>query len=556
MDGAIQAGKSIGQALAGQAAGEFDFWRSSRMMPPDPPGFEITEFPFFTFLFADLHAHLIALPFTLLAVGLALAIALAARWRGDRADSRIVGIGRLAVLGATLGALIPLNVWDLPTYLAVSAAAILLAEYLAQGGLGLAVLARAGVKTLFAGAVGYGAFLPYHLAYQTYYNSLQATTNTTVIWQFLAISGLAVFIVGSFAVNGLADDAQAGWRGLRRKFGRLLGALRGDAADGVSARWVVGALACALAVGFGLTAAFSGVAGSTAPFAAALFALLFAAAARLALADVADAAQVGFAAILGLAALALVVGLDFWRVEGDIDRLNSVFKFYLQAWVLLGLSSAYLLWRLVHAERTSLTRIGMARELWTGALIALVICAAIYPVMGTRDRLRDRFEGNATPLTLDGTAFIAEAQYRDENGLVDLAADYEGIQWLKRNAAGSPVVLEAATPTYRWGGRVSIYTGMPSVVGWEWHQQQQRFEQRDEVSRRIGDVQTIYRTTDAEEALGLMREYGVEYVYLGQLERLYFPGAGLDKFEGELSGRLDKVFDNGATAIYRMLPER
>lgn len=555
MDGAIQAGKSLGLALSGRAAGEFDFWRSSRMMPPDPPGFEITEFPFFTFLFADLHAHMIALPFTLLAVGLALAIALAARRRGDKADGRAVGIGRLAVLGITLGALIPLNVWDLPTYLAVSAAAILLAEYLTQGGLGLAVFVRAGAKTLFAAAVGYAAFLPYHLAYETYYNSLQATTNTTVIWQFLAISGLAVFIIGSFAVNALADDARRWGLELRRKLEGLRIALRGGSAEGVSVRWVVGALACALALGFGLTAAFSGVAGSTVPFAALLFALLFAAAARLALADVADAAQVGFAAILGLAALALVVGLDFWRVEGDIDRLNSVFKFYLQAWVLLGLSSAYLLWRLVNSERTSLTRVSMARELWTGALIALVICAAIYPVMGTRDRLRDRFEGNVTPLTLDGTAFIAGSQYRDMDATVDLAADYEGIQWLKRNAEGSPVVLEAATPTYRWGGRVSIYTGMPSVVGWEWHQQQQRFEQRDEVVRRIEDVRTIYQTPDAGQALALMRGYGVEYVYLGQLERLYFPGRGLDKFEGELSGLLDKVFDNGETAIYRMLPE-
>ncbi len=552
MDGAIQVGKSLGQWLAGQAPGEFDFWRSSRMMPPDPPGFEITEFPFFTFLFADLHAHLIALPFTLLAVGLALAIVVAARRQGGRADGRVVGIGRLVALGVTLGALIPLNVWDLPTYLAVSAAAILLAEYLAQGGFGLAVFARAGVKTLFAGAVGYGAFLPYHLAYETYYSSLQATTNTTVLWQFLAISGLAVFIVGTFAVNGLADDGRAGWMALRRKFEGLRGALRGEQGGGVSVRWVVGALACALLLGFGLTAAFSGVVGSTVPFAVALFALLLAAAARLAWADVADAAQVGFAAILGLAALGLVVGLDFWRVEGDIDRLNSVFKFYLQAWVLLGLSSAYLLWRLVNSERTWLTRIGMARELWTGALIALVICAAIYPVMGTRDRLRDRFEGNVTPLTLDGTAFIAEAEYRDENGLVDLAADYEGILWLKGNVEGSPVVLEASTPTYRWGGRVSIYTGMPSVVGWEWHQQQQRFEQRDEVVRRIEDVRTMYRTTDAGEALGLMREYGVEYVYVGQLERLYFPGAGLDKFEDGMRGRLDKVFDNGVTAIYRV----
>ena len=60
--------------------GEFDFWLSSRMMPTDLQG--ITEFPFFTFLFADLHAHLMALPVTLLALGLALAVVMAAARNG------------------------------------------------------------------------------------------------------------------------------------------------------------------------------------------------------------------------------------------------------------------------------------------------------------------------------------------------------------------------------------------------------------------------------------------------------------------------------------------
>ena len=79
LDGAIQLGHGLKRVLLfGEPFGAFDFWRSSRMMPPDPPGLEITEFPFFSFLFADLHAHMMVIPFTLLALGVSLAVVLGA----------------------------------------------------------------------------------------------------------------------------------------------------------------------------------------------------------------------------------------------------------------------------------------------------------------------------------------------------------------------------------------------------------------------------------------------------------------------------------------------
>ena len=54
LDGASQVIEGLWRAVTQGLSfwlprGEFDFWRSSRMMPP---GNEITEFPFFTFLFA------------------------------------------------------------------------------------------------------------------------------------------------------------------------------------------------------------------------------------------------------------------------------------------------------------------------------------------------------------------------------------------------------------------------------------------------------------------------------------------------------------------------
>ena len=465
LDGAIQVGHSVKNVLLGQPFGEFDFWKSSRMMPPDPPGHEITEFPFFTFLFADLHAHMMAIPFTVLVIGLALAVVLAANGRAERLGLHphsfgklragpsplpegegIVGWGtlRLAVLGVAVGSLALLNTWDLPTYLIVAAAAIAFAEFLAHGGLGAMVLIRAGVKTAFVVVVGFVAFLPYHLAGETFYNSVESTTNTTVLWQFLAISGLFVFIIGAFAVDELADGTRTRFSALGRKLGRLYDVLDGEDDAPVSVGWLLGVIVGALLVGLALTAWFTGVVGSTVPFVFALALLLAAVGVGVLLRDRPDGAQLGFALTLALVSLSLVIGLDFLRVEGDIDRLNSIFKFYLQVWVMLGIASAYLLWRLFYMQRSFLARVPSVSQGWKVGLAVLVLSAAVYPVLGTQDRLRDRFAGYVTPLTLNGVAFMEGTAYREHSGdVIDLAADYEGIDWLQQNVEGSPIVLEA-----------------------------------------------------------------------------------------------------------------
>ena len=108
-----------GQLLRG-AVSNFDFWAPTRMMPPDPPGFEITEFPFFTFLFADLHAHLMAMPLALLAIGLCLNTVLLSRrgippWRFALS---------FALLALTAGAMAITNTWDFPTYVGLGAVSI------------------------------------------------------------------------------------------------------------------------------------------------------------------------------------------------------------------------------------------------------------------------------------------------------------------------------------------------------------------------------------------------------------------------------------------------
>ncbi|MCH9038764.1 MAG: glycosyltransferase family 39 protein [Chloroflexi bacterium] len=560
LDGAIQVGHGVKRVLLqSEPFGQFDFWRSSRMMPPDPPGHEITEFPFFTFLFGDLHAHMMAMPFTLLSLGIGLAIVMAATNRIKPGFLDPVGIGRLVVVGVAVGSLRLINAWDFPTYLIIAVAAILLAEFFVHGGFGLVMLARAGLKATFMAVAGYVFFLPFHQNYETFFNGLgiESTTNTTVLWQFLAISGLFIFIIGSFVMSDLRHILLRGLGLIWRRYSRLRRSLGPEAfaeTEPPDGAW--GALATVAIVtlaGFALTAAFtSSTLGSTVPFVAALLVLVLISGVRRLLSEHADSPQHVFVAIMVSAALLLVLGLDFLRVESDIDRMNSIFKFYLQVWVLLALASAYLLWRLGHGKKVSLLRLSPPKKAWVLMLVSLIASASIYPILGTQDRLRDRFNDNVTPLTLDGAAYIDDAVYRDANGDIELAKDYDGIQWLKDNVQGSPVVLEGVTPTYRWGGRVSINTGLPTVVGWQWHQEQQRWDYRQEVGKRIRDVQTIYDTQDPQEAMSLLRRYGVRYVYVGKLEQLYFSEEGLRKFDDGLGGELTKVFQNDDVSIYRL----
>ena len=165
--------------------------------------------------------------------------------------------------------------------------------------------------------------------------------------------------------------------------------------------------------------------------------------------------------------------------------------------------------------------------------------------MGTKARISDRFTDG--PSTLDGTAYMQDAVHQEQRKPIELKWDLEAIEWLQDNVEGSPVVLEAHLDQYRWGSRIAIYTGLPTVLGWPWHQTQQRMAYSSRIRERVEDIREIYDTPDRERASQLLREYGVSYVVIGDLERITYRAEGLEKF----SEMGEKVFENQGTAVYR-----
>ena len=186
-------------------------------------------------------------------------------------------------------------------------------------------------------------------------------------------------------------------------------------------------------------------------------------------------------------------------------------------------------------------------------LTLLVVGAAMFPVTATLAKIDDRMGANA-PHTLDGMAYMKTAIFNEEWGQMDLGQDYRAIRWLQENVKGSPVIVEANLRNlYRWGSRMTINTGLPGVVGWEWHQQQQRAVLPGTwVSQRIADVDEFYNTTDIQKARDFLRKYNVRYIIVGQQERGHNPGPGLQKF-ADLNGLYwREVYREGDTVIYEV----
>ncbi|HNP74690.1 MAG TPA: DUF2298 domain-containing protein, partial [Kouleothrix sp.] len=264
------------------------------------------------------------------------------------------------------------------------------------------------------------------------------------------------------------------------------------------------------------------------------------------------------ARLLGLAwgmfGLLIVLATELVVAKGDIGRMNTVFKFGMQSWTLFALASALALgalWPLALQKRHA--PIGWG---WRAVAALLVAAALVYPLSATPARLADRIDAGIGP-TLDGTAFMrsGNASWAENDQQFDFAEDAAALGWMRQNIAGSPIVLEAHTEAYRWGGRVSIYTGLPTLLGWPWHETQQRqvADVGPILSGRQNTIAQLYGGADPAAALRDLQAYGVEYVYVGKLERALYPAAGLAKFDAlAQSGAIEQVYAAGQTRVYRV----
>jgi YYY domain-containing protein len=501
------------------------YWYPSRVVPP-LGGNEITEFPLFTFIYSDLHAHMIAMPLALLAISWALAIVAGrARWK----NSLSAALG-FAVGGLIIGSLYPSNLSDMYTYLPIGLAALGygIGRYAESRSLtrrfGLAMLAVLALTVL-----SFILYEPYRNSYSQVYSALDPWSGPhTPLGSYLTHWLVLLFIVVCWMVWETREwMAQTPVSALARLRPYQL----------IIEGFLVALVFLLLALQyFGTSVGW--IALPIATWAGIL----------LLQPTMSDAKR--FVLFLVGTALVITLVVEVVVVRGDIGRQNTIFKFYLQSWFLLAVSGgAAFAWTLPAFFRW----LPGWRAFWQTAMILLISGAALFTVSGAMGKMRDRWIVEA-PHTLDSMTFMKYAHYDDFGERMDLREDYAAIRWMQDHVPGSPVLVEASCVEYHWCKRFITYTGLPGVVGWNWHQRQQRGLMATWVQDRVDQTDNFYNSININSARNFLKTFDVKYIIVGQLERAEYTPDGIAKFKRYEGKYWREIYRDGDTAIYEVLP--
>ncbi len=224
-------------------------------------------------------------------------------------------------------------------------------------------------------------------------------------------------------------------------------------------------------------------------------------------------------------------------------RANTMFKLVFQAFIMLSIASGYIIFRTISSiKRKALSKKSKLLIIsYLLLVISLLSLVLTYPVRAINSYYgldyKDENGQGKRPIGLDGTLYLKNL-YPD---------DFKAIEWLNTNIPGQPVILEAQGDSYTDFARVSANTGLPTVLGWTVHEWLWRGTY-DIPSPRIEEVKTIYENPDIIVTKNLIEKYKISYIFMGTLEYQKYPGLIESKFQQ--IGRV--VFQNQNTKIYKI----
>jgi len=485
----------------GAPPGHWWWWRSSRVLEDlsaeGEPVEVIDEFPAFSYVLGDDHAHVLAQPFVLLALALALNRYL------SRERARVV---EAALIVAVVAGIAFVNTADLPAAaLVVVAASWASARREGQG----PAVAFASAVVL---GVGLGLTLaPFLMTAQgqvegVLANAIHPTPVSQLVLMFGSLlPGLAL----------LASEASTRPSARVRAIGVVAGML-------VPALAVLGILVAA-----GDARPLALERWSSQPWALlGLGGLLGALGARLWAGRGAAAEHAALTAAALGAALVLAPEIVYLR-DAFGTRMNTVFKLYYQAWLLLGLAAAFALataWRDPARGRRLAAR--------AGAL------AAVSGLVFTAAAAWSVTEGFSASPSLDALSSVPA----DERAVID---------WVRAHVPPDAIVLQAPGRSYAAeDSRLSATTARPTLLGWEGHERQWRGGAYEATAAgRAAMADAVYRATDRASLLAALEAARIRYVLVGPVERQRY--ALGDETERLLAETLDVVFAQGGVRLYR-----
>ncbi|TAH75141.1 MAG: hypothetical protein EWM47_00245 [Anaerolineaceae bacterium] len=450
----------------------------------------IHEFPAYSFILGDLHAHVVNILFvvTVLAILLSWLYGQADRYRDTKTIKEEVFNPQIIMLGFFIGLFHTTNFWDYPIYFVVSGAIILFSNMIVYGFKRKAYLLT-GIQGIFIFLLSQLFALPFKLQFDQISASARLVENHTPFYQYMVLWGLPIFTVSAFLIITINDyvakmKTKRKKKKLKSKL-RRVGRLLASYMDSLSATDL-------------------------------------------------------YVITIGLCAMGLVLLPEIVYVKdiysGDYKRANTMFKLTYQAFIMFGICFGYIYIRLLPYGKGIVRRIIIGISLFTFCLTLL------YPTNAVKSWYGNIFDKKGYE-GIDATLFMKE----------DFKDDYLATKWLIENVSGTPVVLEANGYSYTDYQRVSVITGLPTVLGWYTHEQLWKSgpdTTDDTVSSQLNDrgsdIETIYTSDDISLVKELIDKYEISYIYVGQLEEEKYEWVNHELIRG--LGEI--VFENPDTDEY------
>jgi len=509
----------------------YNWWMSSRVIVREGIDVTINEFPFWSYILGDLHAHMNVVPLSLIVLAVILEL-----FRSSGNGSAIVGKSkdfwfRFSIVAIALGTIPCANTWDVPTYFALIVVAMLIGRQFAlkSGGLvngfapdeevsmlQIVVSPMTDIKNRVLGKIDsewvklfiswgcialiiVGAivlYFPFHHSFHPAGTEGVRFLNPeqrTLVDDFLTIYGFFFYCLAPFAVALVYP-----------RFKNLNERIRPLTAIAVIVMFFV------LLIAFNrFMVAFCSMC---------LLMVLVIPFKR----NDPELKNKFFALALFVTALVILLGCEFVYIKDayghPLERQNTVFKFYYQAWILCGISAGYAVYWMREKASKALSLA------WEPGFRILLIAVVMFPIVASAAKtgyFRSFTQPSQTSkATLDGMFYLTW-QY---------PGDYKAIYWLRRNASPDERILEASGPAFSHYGRISAGTGMSTILGWANHENIWRDGTWKTVGERKKEVKTVYTSNNKVRMCEVLDKYKIHYVYYGKLEREQYPESSPSNF--------------------------
>ena len=455
------------QKLKGEEVSGYWFPDATRYIGfnPDVPDKTIHEFPCYSFVLGDLHAHVVNIMFVLLLLGLLYAWTKKVR----NTTPSVEKLGRrkfwmkqllmpqILAAAMLLGMFHWTNYWDFVIYYVVTGGTLLFMNIICLKGDIRQILAVTIAQAIESFAIATVVILPFTLQFTTMVQGVRLAQNHSLPHQLLVLWGLPTILTLVFVISLIVEKLK---KLEHKSLYRLMKAVRTP--------------------------------------------------------DL-------FAVIMGLCAIGLVAIPELVYVrdiyENGNARANTMFKLTYQAYIMFGMTMAYVIFRLLFINCKKILKavgvIGLVLLLWTCGYFGRSVDSWFGQVLDP-----SQYKG------LNATAFLE----------TDFVEDAGAIRWLKENIQDSPVVLEANGDSYSNYERVSAMTGLPTVMGWYVHEWLWRNDVAD-LNEKSAEIESIYTSMDTQKVQELIKKYDISYIFVGSCERDKY-GANLNNAGLESLGEI------------------